>query len=114
VLRFPLYEGASGELAALTERPPRWAARLFESHGVAACDPPASARVEALAEQTGQGLGALALVLRRAEARGWTVVVRGATALVATGQTEEASRRALEEDEDALSSIEATRRGLRS
>lgn len=59
---------------------------------------PVSGPVEALGQNLLRRLGAVALVLRKAEARGWTVSIDGDAVVVATGQPAAAAREALEHD----------------
>jgi hypothetical protein len=94
----PLYETAEQELVDLHNRRPHWVERLFMSRGADLADPAPSAEVEALGEGLGHRLASLALVLRKVEARGWTVELRGNDVRVATGLQTESARRAMEDD----------------
>ena len=77
---------------------PRWVLRLYQSYGSDVEDAPLSASVEALAEGIGSRLEALALALRRMEARGWSVRLEADSVLVASGLPTEATVAALRAD----------------
>jgi hypothetical protein len=99
-LRVRLYRPAGEELDRLWQGPrsPRWVLRTLETRGSSVDRPAASALVEALGAQVGGRLESLALLLRKAEARGWTVEVLEDSVLVASGLAFDATRRALEAD----------------
>jgi hypothetical protein len=80
------------------DRVPRWIQRLYESYGADLDNPPLSASMEAVAEGLLHRLEGLALILRKAEARGWKAAVEDDTLVIYTGIDEEEVRAQLEED----------------
>src|SRR5262249_40118644 len=78
-LRLRLYSSPASELAHVRQTP-------------------VSGPIEALGQSLLRRLGAVALVLRKAEARGWAVRIDGDAVVVATGQPAGAAREALEHD----------------
>jgi hypothetical protein len=98
-LRLRIFRTPSGELArTVGERVPRWIQRLYESYGVDLADPPLSASMEAVAEGLKHRLEGIALVLRKAEARGWKAVVEDDLLVIYTGIGGEEVQAQLEED----------------
>jgi hypothetical protein len=98
-LKLPLFERPAAELRPLLgEHPPRWARRVYESYGAGAGDPPLSAAIEALGETLGRRLQVLALVLRRAEARGWSARLHGDGVQIVSGFAPEPTQEMLEQD----------------
>ena len=79
-------------------RAPRWIQRLYKSYGADLAHPPLSASIEAIAEGLGHRLQGLALVLRKAEARGWKAAVEADELVIYTGVGDEEVRAMLEED----------------
>lgn len=82
----------------LGERAPRWVQRLYESYGADAGNPPLSASMEAVAEGLNHRLEGMALILRKAEARGWKTALEGDELVIYTGIADEDVRAQLEED----------------
>ncbi|MDQ6900870.1 MAG: hypothetical protein M3072_15455 [Candidatus Dormibacteraeota bacterium] len=97
-LRLRLYEAPEAEIETLSNPPPRWVERLLESYGASGSQPTAAGQVEALGEELGRRLRQAALVVRRAEQRGWSVTLAGPDIVIATGLAPAAARAALEED----------------
>lgn len=79
-------------------RVPRWIERLYQSYGADLDNPPLSASMEAVAEGLGHRLEGLALILRKAEARGWRAAVEGDELVVYTGVGDDEVRAMLEAD----------------
>jgi hypothetical protein len=90
----PLYETSEYELVDLYSRRPHWVERLYLSGGDALADPAASAATEPLARR----LASLALVLRKAGARGWTAELRASDVRILTGLVPDSARRAMVDD----------------
>lgn len=80
------------------ERVPRWIQRLYESYRADLANPPLSASMEAVAEALGHRLEGMALILRRAEARGWKAAVEDDMLVIYTGIDDDEVRAQLEED----------------
>jgi hypothetical protein len=94
-----VYSAPSVELArTVGDRVPRWVQRIYESYGADLGDPPMSASMEAVAEGLLHRLEGLALILRRAEARGWRAEVEDDMLVIYTGISDDEVRRQLEED----------------
>ena len=94
-----VYGRPAGELERLVgERAPRWVQRLYESYGADLANPPLSASVEAMSEGLAHRLEGLALILRRAEARGWKAAIEDDILVIYTGIEEDKVRAQLEED----------------
>ncbi|MFN2465789.1 MAG: hypothetical protein ABR598_05920 [Candidatus Dormibacteria bacterium] len=94
-----VYSAPSVELGrTVGDRVPRWIQRIYESYGADLTNPPMSASMEAVAEGLLHRLEGLALILRRAEARGWTASVDDDQLVIYTGIGNDEVRRQLEED----------------
>lgn len=100
VIRIRLYASPAEELRRLWDgaEPPRWVRRTLETRGTTAERPTASALVEVLQQRVERRLASLTLVLRHAEARGWSTELRGDAVVIASGLAADATRRALEAD----------------
>jgi hypothetical protein len=97
--RLRLYDPPAAELRWTVEGDvPRWVLRLYQSYGRDVATAPLSASIEAVAEGLGARLEALALAVRKMEARGWSVALEGDRLLVASDLTREATVAALEAD----------------
>jgi hypothetical protein len=96
-LRIRLYDPPDEELARLVSDRPSWVERLLESYGASFDRPSASGLVEALSEEVGRRLSSLAMVMRTAEERGWTVELTDGAAVISTGLAPDSARRAFEE-----------------
>ena len=77
---------------------PRWVLRLYQSYGRDVADAPLSASIEALGEGLGERLKALALAVRKMEARGWNVALDGADLRVVSALSREETVEALRAD----------------
>ncbi|MFN2464617.1 MAG: hypothetical protein ABR573_12040 [Candidatus Dormibacteria bacterium] len=98
-LRLRVYDTPVAELEkTVGDRVARWVQRLYESYGVDLSDPPLSASMEAVAEGLMHRLEGMALILRKAEARGWQTSVENYTLVVVTGLPDQQVRDMLEED----------------
>ena len=98
-LRFQLFERAKDELAPLrSEKPPRWARRVYESYGASASATRASAIVEALGESLGRRLEGLALIMRKAEERHWVVDFDGDSVTIESTESATRTRELMESD----------------
>ncbi|MDQ6747692.1 MAG: hypothetical protein M3010_06250 [Candidatus Dormibacteraeota bacterium] len=98
-IRLRVYGRPAAELdRTVGDRVPRWIQRLYESYGADVTDPPLSASMEAIAEGLMHRLGGLALILRRAEMRGWKAEVDDDTLVIYTGIGEDEVRAQLEDD----------------
>lgn len=98
-LRLRLFDSPREELRPLVEGPPpRWALRIFETHGGGEAERPAAAVVEALAEMLTHRLRGITLVLRKAESRGWLVTLDGDVVRITSGLSISATRDLLVQD----------------
>jgi hypothetical protein len=98
-LRVKLYGSPAQELARMREGDvPRWVGRIYGSYGKDVGTAPLSASIEAVAEELGRRLESVAMVLRKAEARGWRAEVRGDTLLIHTGLATRTAQERMEED----------------
>jgi len=99
VLRLRVYATPVAEVErTVGDRVPRWIQRLYESYGVDLADPPLSASMEAVAEGLKHRLEGIALILRKAEARGWKAVVEVDTVAIYTGVGDDEVQTQLEQD----------------
>ena len=97
--RLRLYEAPREEVRWTREGDvPRWVLRLYQSYGWDPATAPLSTSVEALAQGLAERLKALALTLRKMEARGWSVRLEGDRVLAASDLTREAMVAALHAD----------------
>lgn len=98
-IRLRVYGLPAEELGrTVGDRAPRWVQRLYESYGADLNNPPMSASVEALAEGLSHRLEGMALILRKAEARGWKTAIEGDELVIYTGIGNDEVRALLEED----------------
>jgi hypothetical protein len=98
-VRLRIFGRPDEELArTVGDRVPRWVQRLYESYGADLADPPLSASMEAIAEGLGHRLEGMALILRKAEARGWKAAVEEDELVIYTGIADEEVRALLEID----------------
>ncbi|MGI8609383.1 MAG: hypothetical protein ACR2MY_09185 [Candidatus Dormibacteria bacterium] len=77
---------------------PHWIKRLYQSYGADPGRPPLSASMEAVAESLGHRLEGMALILQKAEARGWKAAVEGEELVIYTGIGDDEVYVQLEED----------------
>jgi hypothetical protein len=98
-LTVPLYREARLEVWELFKEPrPQWVLRLLESQRVSQREVPPSVEVEALAEALHRRLGAILLLARKAERRGWAVELNDDGLRIVTALPVEQARKALEAD----------------
>lgn len=98
-IRLRVYGLPAEELGrTLGDRAPRWVQRLYQSYGADLTNPPMSASVEAVAEGLSHRLEGMALILRKAEARGWKTAIEGDELVIYTGIGNDEVRAMLEED----------------
>jgi hypothetical protein len=97
-LTFRLYEDPAAEVGRLLDDPPQWVARLFEVHRVDLADGSLSVALEALVEELEHRLGSAALLVRKAERRGWSVELQEGTVRVTTALAVDRAQAALRED----------------
>ena len=97
-LTFSLYDEPAEEVRRLLEDPPQWVVRLFEVHRADIAEGQLSVALEGLVEELDQRLGSAALLVRKAERRGWAVELHRASVRITTALPADHARAALQED----------------
>lgn len=94
-----LYDSPADELAPLLEEEaPRWVEHIVRLRGDRLQQASTSSLVEVLSEAVHRRLTEIALVARKAEARGWSVTLDGTTVLISSGLSETDTTALLEQD----------------
>lgn len=97
--RLTLYGSPAGELAPLLGgTPPRWAEHILQLEGREVQQASASSVIEVLSEAVHRRLTEIAIIARKAEARGWSVRLDQGTALISSGVSETETQEILEAD----------------